>query len=187
MSAPGWLTSHAEKVQQILGQYPEKRSALMPLFHLAQEVRGYVADEDLEAIAELTGVTKAYAESVISFYSLYERKPVGKYVIHVCNNIACGLEGSADLIRHLEKRLGIKAGETTEDGLITLHVTGECIAACDAAPAIQVNLEYCNKVDPERADEIIEAIRRGDSPEAIGDQFGGLSWQPTAGFTKSRG
>lgn len=187
MSAPAWLTSHADEVQEILGRYPEKRSALMPLFHLAQEVRGYVSDEDLVAIAELTGVTKAYAESVISFYSLYEREPVGKYVIHVCNNIACGLEGSADLIRHLENRLGIKAGETTEDGLITLHVTGECIAACDGAPAIQVNLEYCNKVDPERADAIIEAIRRGESPEAIGDQFGSLSWQPTAGFTKSSG
>lgn len=187
MSAPEWLTTHRDRVQQILGEYPQKRSALMPLFHLAQEVRGYVSDEDLQAIADLTGVTKAYAESVISFYSLYERQPVGKYVIHVCNNIACGLEGSAELIKHLEERLGIKSGETTEDGLITLHVTGECVAACDAAPAIQVNLEYCNKVTPERADAIIEAIRNGEAPSEIADRFGGLSWQPTAGFTKSAG
>lgn len=187
MAAPEWVMTHRARIEEILSSYPRKRSALMPLFHLAQEVRGYVSDDDLEAIAELVGVTKAYAESVISFYSLYERKPVGKYVIHVCNNIACGLEGSADLIAHLEKRLGIKAGETTPDGLITLHVTGECIAACDAAPALQVNLEYCNRVDPGRADEIIDAIRRGESPEQIADRFGGLSLQPTAGFTKSDG
>lgn len=184
MSAPEWLETHRERVEQILNSYPQKRSALMPLFHLAQEVRGYVADEDLEAIAELVGVTKAYAESVISFYALYHRKPVGKYVITVCNNIACGLAGADALIAHLERKLGIKAGETTPDGLITLLVTGECIAACDAAPALQVNLEYCNRVDPERADAIIDAIRAGEPPEAIADRFGGLSLQPTAGFTK---
>lgn len=187
MSTPEWMKVEANRIEQILDSYPQKRSALMPLFYLAQEKRGYVSDEDLQAIADTVGVTKAYAESVISFYSLYEREPVGPYVIHVCNNIACGMAGSGDLITHLEKRLGIKSGETTEDGLITLHVTGECVAACDAAPAIQVNLEYCNKVDPDRADAIIDAIRNGESAKAIADRFGGLSLQPTAGFTKSAG
>lgn len=187
MSAPEWMVTQEAEIARILASYPQKRSALMPLFYLAQQERGYVSDEDLGAIADTVGVTKAYAESVISFYSLYQREPVGKYVITVCNNIACGLAGASSLVKHLENRLGLKVGETTTDGLITLQVTGECVAACDAAPAIQVNLEYCNKVDPDRADAIIEAIRKGEAPEAIADQFGGLSLQKTAGFTKSAG
>lgn len=187
MNAPDWMVQEAAEIEKIISAYPRKQSALMPLFYLAQEKRGYVSDEDLGAIAERVGVTKAYAESVISFYSLYHREPVGKYVITICNNIACGLAGASALRSHLEERLGIKAGETTPDGLITLQITGECVAACDAAPALQVNLEYCNKVDPERADAIIEAIRKGEAPEAIADEFGGLSLQKTAGFTKSAG
>lgn len=187
MNAPEWMQQEAAEIDKIINMYPRKQSALMPLFYLAQEKNGHVSDEDLGAIAERCGVTKAYAESVISFYSLYHREPVGKYVITICNNIACGLEGADNLRRHLEQTLGVKAGETTPDGLITLQTTGECVAACDAAPALQVNLEYCNKVDPERADAIVEAIRKGDSPEAIADQFGGLSLQKTAGFTKTAG
>lgn len=187
MSIPEWMKKKEAEVQKILDMYPQKQSALMPLFYLAQQERGYVSDADLAAIAERVEVTKAYAESVISFYSLYHREPVGKYVITICNNIACGLAGASNLRRHLEETLGIEAGQTTEDGLITLQVTGECVAACDAAPAIQVNLEYCNKVDPERADAIVAAIRNGDSPETIADNFGGLSLQKTAGFTKTAG
>lgn len=187
MSTPDWMKQKQEEVDSIVSQYPRKQSALMPLFYLAQQERGYVSEEDIAAIADRVGVTKAYAESVISFYSLYHREPVGKYVITVCNNIACGLAGADDLRKHFEKQLNIKAGETTEDGLITLQVTGECVAACDAAPAIQVNLEYCNKVDAERADAIIEAIRNGETPEDIADRFGGLSLQRTAGYKKPAG
>lgn len=179
-----WVTKRADEIETILSRYPQKKSAIMPLFYLAQDDHGYVSDEDLEAIGEILGVTKAYAESVVSFYSLYHRKPVGKYVITVCSNITCGLSGAADLVKHLEERLGIKTGETTEDGLITLLTTGECIAACDAAPAIQVNLEYCNTVTPDRADGIIAEIRSGKTPEQIADKFGGCSLQPTAGFVR---
>lgn len=181
-SSAGWVTKRAADIEKILARYPQKKSAIMPLFYLAQDERGYVADADLEAIAQILGVTKAYAESVCSFYSLYHREPVGKYVITVCNNITCGLMGAEGLVAHLENRLGIQRGETTDDGLITLLVTGECVAACDAAPALQVNLEFCNRVDPERADAIIEAIRSGAAPAQISDRFGGLSLQPTAGF-----
>lgn len=179
-----WVTKRADEIEKILARYPQKKSAIMPLLYLAQEERGYIADEDLEAIGEIVGVTKAYAESVVSFYSLYHRKPVGKYVITVCSNITCGLYGAADLVKYLEQKLGIKVGETTEDGLITLLTTGECIAACDAAPAIQVNLEFCNSVTRERADAIIAAIRAGKTPEQIADEFGGCSLRPTTGFVR---
>jgi len=172
MSAPAWVEKNRDKIASILGRYPKKRSALMPLLHLAQEERGWIADEDLEAIGEIVGVTKSVVESVCTFYSLFHRRPVGKYVITVCGNITCGISGAQELIDHLERRLGIKVGETTADGLITLLVTGECIAACDGAPALQVNLEYCGKVTPERADEIIELIKKGEDPAAISDRFG---------------
>lgn len=172
MNKPAWLDTRREEIDAIFSRYPQKSSALGPLLYLAQEERGYVADEDLEAIAELLGTTKAHVESVRSFYSLYFREPVGKYVITICANITCGLSGAAELTWYLEEKLGIKAGETTPDGLITLQVTGECIAACDGAPALQVNLEYCGKVTRERADEIIDMIRAGEDPAAISDRFG---------------
>jgi len=172
MSKPDWVTTRADEIEEIFARYPQAKSAIMPLLHLAQEVRGHVADEDIEAIADMLGTTPSYVESVCSFYSLYHRSPMGKYVITVCGNITCGLSGADDLTHYLESKLGIKAGETTPDGLITLLVTGECVAACDGAPAIQVNLEYCGNVNHERADAIIDAIRKGEDPRAISDRFG---------------
>lgn len=172
MSAPEWVETKKDEIEAIFARYPQKSSAMMPLLHLAQDERGWIADEDIQAIADIMGTTTAHVESVCSFYSLFLRRPVGKYVVTVCANIQCGLSGAHELTRHLEKRLGIKVGETTEDGLITLLETGECVAACDGAPAIQVNLEYCGNVTNERADAIIEAIRNGEDAKTIGDRFG---------------
>lgn len=172
MSAPAWVKSRAGDIEEIFARYPKKQSAVMPLLHLAQEVRGHVAEEDVEAIAALLDTTASYVDSVCSFYSLYHREPMGKYVITVCGNITCGLSGADQLIDYLQSKLGIGVGETTEDGLITLLVTGECVAACDGAPALQVNLEYCGDVTNERADQIIQAIRDGEDPKAISDRFG---------------
>lgn len=172
MSTPAWVTARADEIKAVMASYPESKSAIMPLLHMAQEERGWVADEDLEAIATIMGTTRSYVESVCSFYSLFYRTPKGKYVITVCANIQCGLSGADALVDHLEQRLGIKVGETTPDGLISLLVTGECVAACDGAPALQVNLEYCGNVTAERADEIIAAIRAGEDPKSISDRFG---------------
>lgn len=172
MSRPAWVSRRADEIEAIFARYPFKKSAMMPLLHLAQEERGWVSDEDIEAIAELMETTPSHVESVCSFYSLFYRTPKGKYVITVCGNIQCGLSGADSLVQHLEKKLGVKVGETTPDGLITLLVTGECIAACDGAPALQVNLEYCGNVSPERADAIVEAIRAGEDPKEISNRFG---------------
>lgn len=147
MSAPAWVEKHKEKIEEIIARYPKKRSALMPLLHLAQEERGWIADEDIEAVAAILGETKSVVESVCSFYSLFYRRPMGKYVITVCGNITCGLSGAQELVDHLERRLGIKVGETTPDGLITLLVTGECIAACDGAPGAPSQLGVLRQRD----------------------------------------
>ncbi len=97
MSTPAWVEKRKQEIEEIIGRYPQKRSAMMPLLHLAQEERGWIADEDVEAIAEILGVSKSLVESVCSFYSLFYRRPMGKYVITVCGNIACGLSGAAEL------------------------------------------------------------------------------------------
>lgn len=177
---PWWVRREAD-IERLIARYPKPKSALMGLLWMAQEERGYVADEDVAFIAERLGLSRGYVESTCSFYSLYHRQPVGRYVIVVCGNIVCGLCGGADLIRHLEERLGVRVGETTKDGLFTLLVTNECVAACDGAPALQINEEYFHKVNPQRADRILQALRDGadlaELSETIGLTAPGAVWE----------
>jgi len=176
-----WWERRAEDIERLIGQYPQAKSAILGLFWMAQHERGYVADEDLDFIAKKLNLTRGYVESTLSFYSLFHRKPVGKYVIIVCNNVICGLKGSGELVRELERLLGVKLGETTPDGMFTLLTTGECIAACDGAPALQINQEYFHKVTPERAKLIIEALRNGADLIQLSEEIGltkpGAVWE----------
>lgn len=157
---PKWSERH-ETVNEILSRYPEKRSAIMPLLHLAQEERGYIGRDDIQAVAEILELSPAQVESVASFYALYLRRPAGRYTLTVCSNLPCTLGGAGRLVEHLEKRLGVRAGETTEDGLFTLRLTGECLAACDQAPVLQVNGYYIHRAVPERVDRVIDALKEG--------------------------
>ena len=146
--------------QEILGRYPVARSALIPLIHLAQEQDGYVADDAMEHIAELIGVTPAEVLGTCSFYEMFKREPVGDYLVNVCTNISCMLLGGEELLHHLEGRLGIKPGSTTADGTFTLEDV-ECIAACTEAPCLQVNYRYFHNVTLEDADTLIDDLRHG--------------------------
>lgn len=146
--------------EEIIARYPRKRSALIPLLHLAQEQDGYVTEEAMEHIAELVGITPAEVLGTASFYEMFKREPVGEYLVNVCTNISCMLLGGEELLHHLENRLGIKAGETTPDGKFTLEDV-ECIAACTEAPCLQVNYRYFYRVTPERADQLVEDLRAG--------------------------
>lgn len=159
MGAP-WA-ERRETVEAILSRYPHKRSAVMPLLRLAQESRGYLEAEDLRAVGELVGLTLAEVESVASFYALFYRKPVGRFVLTVCGNLSCALAGARRLADHLSQRLGVRPGQTTADGLFTLQLTPECLAACDQAPVLQVNGYYLHRVSPERADRVLKALRDG--------------------------
>ncbi|MFS8523783.1 MAG: NAD(P)H-dependent oxidoreductase subunit E [Limnochordales bacterium] len=176
-----WWERRAEDVERLIGKYPNSRSAIMGLFWMAQEERGYVSDEDLNWIADKLGLTRGYVDSTITFYSLYHLQPVGKYTIIVCNNVICGLKGSEGLVQELERLLDVKVGGTSADGLFTLQTTGECIAACDGAPALQINQEYFHKVTPERAKLIIERLREGAELEALSEEIGltkpGAVWE----------
>lgn len=153
-----------EQARATVARYPEARSALIPLCHLAQEQDGYLTPEAIEEIADLVGVTPAEVAGTASFYDMLHLEPVGRYLVGICTNIACLLAGGVELVEHAEERLGVAVGETTEDGLFTLEET-ECLAHCDKAPAVQVNYRFFDSVSPERFDQLTEELRSG----ALGD------------------
>ena len=152
--------------QEIIGRYPVKRSALIPLIHLAQEQDGYVAEDAMEHIAELIGCTPAEVYGTGSFYEMFKFHPVGKYVVGVCTNISCMLDGGYELLAHAEEKLGIRTGGTTQDGLFTLEDM-ECIAACTEAPCMLVNYRYFHKVSNAGFDQVVEDLRAGRLSETV--------------------
>lgn len=152
--------------REILGRYPRPRSALIPLLHLAQEQDGWVAPDAMEHIAELVGITPAEVLGTCSFYEMFKREPVGQYLVNICTNLSCQLLGAEELLHHAEHTLGVRAGGTTDDGMITLE-DAECLAACTEAPCLQVNYRYEYRVTPATFDQLIDDLRagrRGDVP-----------------------
>lgn len=148
------------RAREIIGRYPRAQSALIPLLHLAQEQDGWVTEEAMAHIAELLDLTPAEVLGTCSFYEMFKREPVGRWVVNVCTNLACMLTGAEELLEHAEHRLGARAGSTTSDGAFTLEEV-ECIAACDGAPCLQVNYRYFVNVTPERFDQLVDDLRAG--------------------------
>jgi NADH-quinone oxidoreductase subunit E len=137
---------------------------LIPLLHLAQQQDGYVATDAMEHLAELVGITPAEVLGTCSFYEMFKREPVGKYMINVCTNISCLLNGGEELLHHAEETLGIRPGGTTEDGMFTLEDV-ECIAACTEAPCLQVNYRYEYRLDNQHFDQLVSDLRAGARPD----------------------
>jgi NADH-quinone oxidoreductase subunit E len=146
--------------QEIIGRYPRRRSALIPLLHLAQEQDGWLTNEAMEHVAELVGATPAEVLGTASFYEMFKRRPVGRYLVNICTNISCQLLGAEELLEHAEATLGVPPGGTTPDGAITLE-DAECLAACTEAPCLQVNYRYRHRVTPEDFDRLVEDLRAG--------------------------
>lgn len=157
--------------REIISRYPRPKSALIPLLHLAQSQDGFVAEDAMAHIAELVGVTSAEVLGTCSFYEMFKREPVGRYVVNICTNIACQLLGGEELLHHAEHSLGIRAGNTTSDGLFTIEDV-ECIAACTEAPCLSVNYRYFYKVDNDSFDRIVDDLRAGRQPTACAAQAG---------------
>lgn len=149
---------------EIIARYPRKKSALIPLLHLAQEQDGYVAADAMEHLAELVGVTPAEVMGTCSFYEMFVTHPVGKYKIDICTNLSCQLVGAEELLHHAEQKLGIRPGGTTDDGLFTLEDV-ECIAACTEGPCLQVNYRYEYRLGSDDFDSLIDDLRAGNRPE----------------------
>ncbi len=157
---PRLTAENTELATEIIGHYPRPKSALIPLLHLAQEQDGWVTDEAMVHIAELVGVTPAEVLGVCSFYEMFKREPVGRYLVNICQGISCTVMGAEDLIGHAEDSLGIKAGSTTGDGTITLE-RAECQAACTEAPCLQVNYRYRYRVTDDDFDQLVSQLRAG--------------------------
>ena len=148
------------RARQLIALYPEPRSALIPLCHLAQEQDGWLTPEAMVDIAGLVGVTPSEVLGTASFYDMLHTEPVGRYVVAVCTNIACLLNGAAELLEHAEDSLGIASGGTTLDGTVTLE-EAECLADCDRAPCVQVNHRYVGAQTSESFDQLIADLRSG--------------------------
>jgi NADH-quinone oxidoreductase E subunit len=154
------------RAEEIVALYPERRSALVPVCHLAQEQDGWLRPEAMAEIAELVGVTPAEVRGTASFYDMLHTEPVGTYVISVCTNIACMLAGGLELLEHAESSLGIRAGGTTDDGTVTLE-EAECLADCDRAPCVQVNHRYMGAQTPESFDALVADLRAGRLADTV--------------------
>ena len=146
--------------REIIARYPRPKSALIPLLHLSQEQNGYITREAMQHLGELVGVTSAEVYGTASFYEMFKFEPVGKYLINICGTMSCALMGAHELMHHAEKKLGIKAGGTTTDGVFTL-AHAECQAACTEAPTLQVNYRYRLRVTPDDLDRLIDNLRDG--------------------------
>ena len=151
---------HVKLAHEIIGRYPRKRSATIPLLHLAQEQDGWVTDEAIDHIAELVEATPAEVLGTCTFYEMFKRHEVGRYMVNICTNISCQLLGGEELLHHAEETLGIRAGSTTPDGLFTIEDV-ECIAACTEAPCLQVNYRYRYRVTTDDFDQMIDDLRAG--------------------------
>jgi NADH-quinone oxidoreductase subunit E len=154
--------------REILSRYPVPKSALVPLCHLAQEQDGYLTDDAMEHIAELIGILPAEVLGTASFYEMFKREPVGRYLVNVCTSIACFLNGGDELLHHAEEKLGIRHGGTTPDGTFTLEGY-ECIAACTEAPCMQVNYRYFHKISNDEFDALVDDLAAGRRHQEIPD------------------
>ena len=150
-----------EQINELLSHFPadQKKSALLGALNVVQhENKGFLTDELMTLVADYLGLAKIEVYEVASFYSMYELKPVARNNVAICTNICCMLMGSQNIVDHVEKKLNIKTGESTDDGRIYLKKEEECLAACAGGPMMQVNHVYYENLTPEKVDEILDGL-----------------------------
>ena len=147
-----------DEIQELAARYPVRRSAIMTALHAAQRHYGWLSPEALAEVADALDLTPAYCQAVASFYDMYHLEPVGRHMVEVCTNISCALVGAQQVLEAFEEELGIRAGDTTEDGEVTLR-TLECAGGCGWAPVVSVDHRYREPVRPENVRGIVEGLR----------------------------
>ena len=147
------------KYHEILVRYPERQAALLPTLWLAQHEFGWLSHEALNYVADLMQLPAARVAGVASFYTMYYKQPVGKYHLQVCRTLSCALRGAGDITACLEKRLGIKTGETTPNGRFTLSEV-ECLASCGTAPMLQLNDDYVENLTVEKTLAMVDKLEK---------------------------
>ncbi|MBI3543341.1 MAG: NADH-quinone oxidoreductase subunit NuoE [Deltaproteobacteria bacterium] len=145
------------ELKKIRPRYPINQAALLPALHLAQAEHGWLSDEVMDEVAAAIDIPPPVVREVVTFYTMYNLKPVGKYHVQVCTNISCALLGAEELMGHCEKRLGIEGGETTRDNKFTITEV-ECLGSCGTAPCVQINDDYHENMTPERMDKLFTEL-----------------------------
>ena len=163
MQVPAQLDA---KFNQLVGRYPVKRSALVPMMMYAQDEFGHLSDEILDEIARRLDLNMTEVTETLSYYSMLHRKPVGKNHVQVCTNTSCQLRGGFEILAHVEKRLGIGNRQTTPNGIFSLE-EAECMGACSGAPAMQVNYDFYENLTPEKVDAILDQFAAGKRPAPV--------------------
>jgi NADH-quinone oxidoreductase subunit E len=155
---PVFSPALAARFDALVKKYPFKRSALVPMLLYAQDEVGYLSDSVIAEVAQRIGITELDVRNVATYYSMLRFKPVGRYNIQVCTNISCMLRGGYELLARFQQELGINKGETTADGLFSLEEV-ECIGACSWAPAVEINYDFHDELEPDRVPEILSTYR----------------------------
>lgn len=156
--SPEYSPQTKKKIEEIISRYPKKEAALLPILHLTQQEFGFISGEEEKLVSNLLGIKPIRVREVLTFYTMLNRKPVGKYHIQVCSNLTCSMLGSEKLIGYLKMKLGISPGETTSDNKFTLS-TVECLGACEQAPCLMINFDYYGNLDREKIDDILEKLK----------------------------
>jgi NADH-quinone oxidoreductase E subunit len=148
----------AEQIQEIAAGYPQSRSAVLPALRLAQEQYGWLSPDALREVADALDLTPAYCQAVASFYDMFHMKPVGRHLIEVCTNISCALVGAQQVLEAFESELGVRTGETSEDGEVTLRAL-ECAGGCGWGTVVAIDHRYREPVRPEDVPTIVSELR----------------------------
>jgi NADH-quinone oxidoreductase E subunit len=156
--SPEFSEKTRKKIDEIVARYPQKQAAILPLLHIAQQEFGCISPDSEKRIADILGVKPIRVREVLTFYTMLNREPVGKYHIQVCSNLSCSLLGAEKLIDYLKEKLGIEPGQTTKDGKFTLSLV-ECLGACEQAPCIMVNFDYFGNLDKKKIDKILDGLK----------------------------
>jgi len=156
--SPEFSAQTKKKIEDILSRYPKKEAAILPLLHLTQREFGCISEEEEKLIAQVLGIKPLKVREVVSFYTMINRQPVGKFHIQICTNLSCSLLGAETLVDYLKEKLGIEPGQTTPDKKFTL-TTVECLGACEQAPSMMINFDYYGNLDKKKIDQILDKLK----------------------------
>ena len=155
--SPEFSEKTRKKIEEIVARYTQKEAAILPVMHIIQQEFGSISAEEEKKIARILGIKPIRVRELVTFYTMFYRKALGKYHIQVCSNLSCSLLGSEKLIDHIKEKLNIEPGETSKDKKFTLSLV-ECLGACEQAPCMMVNFEYHGNLDKKKIDKIMDGL-----------------------------